>query len=874
MSSFKLYSWKDIERYCWIEHNIWEDHINSFDVYPYEIIVYAKESSPEIIDSVLTQVFGSHYDTETRCVMLDLGNISIPVEIQESENVYEKNIRPLFSDVLYRKSSYPHNLPDLSHHIIAFHSYKGGVGRTLSLLAFAKAWSEVFCKTENERLLIIDSDIEAPGLSWLKETDNEDAFSYLDLLTLIQDNNDIESIVNLACSKLSLLTLPIETSVKTVEHVFIPTYRYKEQLLDIYASPDTIINGKNKEYILADILDRICQHMNLGGVLVDLRAGLSQLSSTLLLDPRVKKYLVTSTSTQSIKGTELLLENLIKGLPIQENTLLPDVLLNMVTDTIPFGEKEGIINSIYACYEQGEQVDENVSLTDNTIIELPFASELIHTSSLQQILQNLDGRKLFLTLKKLVEEKYKDTPIAEAEQNSAISRDQLLLQIHDLAEKQLTAESSEGFDMLLTGPLKYLGKKFGGAKPNTVIMGAKGAGKTFLFRKMIEALSWNTFCSNVFGDSSVESDVFFLPVLASKNSINLVETLKKCIDNLNTHIKCVNVDEAIYYENQKKIAQQKGKDCNWALFWENMLASSINPEWTSFQDADTALRGCGKNVVFLIDGLEEILTQVSTSEEERKAIQALCQDTITVLSAKYKNLSIIVFLRRDIAQAAITVNFTQFEQTYKNSELKWSSTEALRLAVWLVNQAHNGFYEEPEIGIDVASQEIIDRHLNKLWGLKLGKSTSNEAYSSRWILAALSDFNGQLQARDIIRFLKNSTASTGKKPAYDDRIIMPPEVRKAVADCSTEKIAEVKQEYSTLKPILEKLEKLPESQKALPLDPSHANLSAEEEKNMILEGYLKRDGEQYYLPEIVRHALGFKYSKGARPKVLALTLKQ
>ena len=39
------------------------------------------------------------------------------------------------------------------------------------------------------------------------------------------------------------------------------------------------------------------------------------------------------------------------------------------------------------------------------------------------------------------------------------------------------------------------------------------------------------------------------------------------------------------------------------------------------------------------------------------------------------------------------------------------------------------------------------------------------------------------------------------------------------------------------------------------------------------EGYLKRDGDKFYLPEIIRHALGFKYEKGARPKVLALTLK-
>ena len=48
------------------------------------------------------------------------------------------------------------------------------------------------------------------------------------------------------------------------------------------------------------------------------------------------------------------------------------------------------------------------------------------------------------------------------------------------------------------------------------------------------------------------------------------------------------------------------------------------------------------------------------------------------------------------------------------------------------------------------------------------------------------------------------------------------------------------------------------------------NLDAKQENIMIQEGFLKREGDKYYLPEIIRHALNFKYEKGARPKVLSL----
>ena len=102
---------------------------------------------------------------------------------------------------------------------------------------------------------------------------------------------------------------------------------------------------------------------------------------------------------------------------------------------------------------------------------------------------------------------------------------------------------------------------------------------------------------------------------------------------------------------------------------------------------------------------------------------------------------------------------------------------------------------------------------------------------------------------------------------------MPVEIRNAVSRCSKEKIDEIKMEYKMLNPIFSKLEELPVEKKKLPLNLGDDSLNAMEEKIMIQEGYLTRDGEKLYLPEIVRHALGFSYEKGARPKELSLLLK-
>ena len=166
----------------------------------------------------------------------------------------------------------------------------------------------------------------------------------LDLLTLIQDNRDIDEIVNLACSKLKRSTITIETTSRKIEHIFLPTYRYEEQLVDLYATPESIANSKGKEYMLAEVLSRICVQMGLCAALVDLRAGISEYSSTLLLDPRVKKYFVSSTSTQSIKGTQFLVRGTCSRVSTLRRTLCcPEIFLNTDPGTHCPGRKKSDI---------------------------------------------------------------------------------------------------------------------------------------------------------------------------------------------------------------------------------------------------------------------------------------------------------------------------------------------------------------------------------------------------------------------------------------------------------------------------------------------------------------------------------------------------
>ncbi len=263
-----LYTWKDIERKLLLNKEKWRTVIVDIETYISEIIIYLSDKETEnSAQAILNEIFEKKYDNKTKRILLDLPGRYLDV-IFEVEESGEKTsiITPLFKNVLYQKSAYyseliETELPGVP--VLAFHSYKGGVGRTLSLLAFVKAWSSLKDLKSKKKLLIIDADIEAPGITWLTSGEEEASFSFLDLLEVTQEKDNSDEIIELICDKISELTIKIETEKSMVEHIVLPTYRYIEQLLDMYSSPESLALSYNKKYILAEVLSKLGERVNI-----------------------------------------------------------------------------------------------------------------------------------------------------------------------------------------------------------------------------------------------------------------------------------------------------------------------------------------------------------------------------------------------------------------------------------------------------------------------------------------------------------------------------------------------------------------------------------------------------------------------------------
>ena len=113
------------------------------------------------------------------------------------------------------------------------------------LLAFVKAWSELNNLVNAQKLLVIDADIEAPGITWLTMKQEETAFSFW-IFGSYAGKDNTDEIIELIADKISELIVKIETERGRAEHIVLPTYRYVEQLLDMYASPESLATSYNK----------------------------------------------------------------------------------------------------------------------------------------------------------------------------------------------------------------------------------------------------------------------------------------------------------------------------------------------------------------------------------------------------------------------------------------------------------------------------------------------------------------------------------------------------------------------------------------------------------------------------------------------------
>jgi MinD-like ATPase involved in chromosome partitioning or flagellar assembly len=880
-----LYTWRDVERRLrTINPPPWID----FSVDLETLAISCHPGATAAVKECLSILFGPRFTASTGILSLESAqDRPRRLAVLFDENDQGRNghrvhiVRPLWPDA----DQDPGPLKPLpeSPKLVAFYSYKGGVGRSTTLLATLGALLEQ--RDPGATVLVVDADLEAPGLT-LELPGSPDRFSLLDFLALVHDAEDWHSeVLPLAAERLAVNRELVELPSGRASFYFLPAYRGGGQENDqLFAPPVTmeqLVRARHRAHVVADALVALGAKIGAQAVLVDLRAGVNELSSPLMLDPRVQNILVTSCSHQSLEGTMHVLHRLEHRASRETR---PVVVLSLIPPG--FSEKEiaARVGKLAEAIPQAAE-DPAAEMAETTVLTAEFAQELLHYSSVEELLAarlpgTALGKHVGRTLAPLLLPK--PTQLA-ASLNSSIA---IASQLHGMqavaaeARKLEYAEGNAELGLLVTVALAALAEQFPLSLPAAVVLGAKGAGKTFAWGQMVLAGDWAKFAHlclekmPLLAVSAPPPSALVFPLLhpaslrqALADQVHAAE--QEAWQRLG-HSPFGSQKPLSSSELAAELGRPETMPGDELRFWTERIARrlGLGPQsGESVSHLAEALAQHQVSICLAIDGLEEAFNPSPTaplSLEKQRLLRGLLQRlTLAVRDLRSPHLGVVTFVRHDLAESAISQNFGQFEALHQKFVLSWTPTEALRLVAWLLERA--GWYPIASDHISIASQDELSRALESFWGKKLGPDHSKEAFTDRWVIAALSDFHGRLQARDLVRLMRYAAEIVPNEPQ-----LTPRSLRDALIKCSLAKIGELESEIPGLQPLFERLRKAPEEKKRIPFVGDTFDLNREEVQFLERQGIVFQHLNELYLPEIVRHGLGFKLESGRRAKVIAL----
>jgi cellulose biosynthesis protein BcsQ len=754
--------------------------------------------------------------------------------------------------------------------VAAFHSFKGGVGRTVHAVAFADLLAQ-----RGRRVLLVDADLEAPGISWMHQAQGGACdIAYDDFLALLHgsEDGDRAKAVEVASGYL--------VNQETVRHknggrlVILPTSR-RTRLGPPRIEPAQLLTPDRSRYFLTESLADLAAVADLDTVVVDLRAGASELSAPILLDPRVQRTFVTTLSSQSLDGTERMIRQLgDKAVAITGRDPEPAVVVTQFRKDRHAAEVDEARLQLSRALEAmraastpgaeettspGDTLDVDATILTEPVFS-PFREELL---ALPQSWDEVVGVIRRHGIGELLADMlplFSDTETGP-EPGVAEGADFRRSALHRRAQSLVFAERTgldSGLGFLSTDPLRRLVGDHRTSLPITVVVGAKGSGKTFTYARMCAAGSWVRFAAGA--DEQVRVDAPVVPVLdpanmdLSRDGSSPQRLRDRVVGGHGAgvlEIRKVLEDALQDRDNRENVV-------HWRRAWLQCMALSLVGPTALHKDPEEVLRQRSRDqqALFVFDGLEDFFQELE-GEEKRVALRALFTEVPDWLRAfRGRPFGAVVFVRSDLVRFAVRQNLGQFLDRYDPYALRWDSQEALRLALWVAMTAE----AVPRIDGDLMdySWERLVQALAPVWGVKMGRKNSREARSDRWVPAALGDFNDQVQARDVVRFIRDAAEFSQGDQDWPDRLLTPSAMRQALVKGSQEKLKELHQENPVVGDLLLGVGRHAEDV-VMPFNAEAVGLDANAIAKLEEAGALDRDADGLYrLPEIYRHALGFR----------------
>lgn len=727
---------------------------------------------------------------------------------------------PLWSDILMiPESDQPIQIDEDSPKrplIVTFYSFKGGVGRSTALGLVASILAR-----RNRRVVMVDFDLEAPGISIMfrsdTETFNGETYGVLDYLHqryLTPDQNipQIESCI-----------YPINLPTRG-ELFLVPVGEYNENYIHRLADLDrhTLEKFYQRETNpVNQLIEDIKTQINPDVILIDARPGFNDTSAIALFDLADTGILCFSPTDQSFEGLRWVVKGVRKHRDYQGKPDLRFLLTPM--PLVAPEQRQTWITRVE------DWIEENWGLPSETTVgelyyEIPYNPSITTLSSLIGVPRSLLND--YLQIADAIDASLPDIKPELEKDETSEKRESILKQLSfDAATAQeIEADNIPNIFHRTEDFPRFLSNK------NWLIRGAKGTGKSLLFRLFVE----QSQKAKELAHSEVNlSNVKFL---AGQGQPRLPGPILESNDLAS-------------YE------QQVGEN-SWSIFWLNyallQLCYAI-PELRSLPELDQQL-------VALVDQdnpphspiVEWLVHRTQSAQagsqaaDELRAIDRWLQENKEVLWLLYDELDagfgstqkdyvrrkqaleallawwlesgtslrcIVpkIFLREDIWNQ---LNFTnKGHYTGRSLQLRWDEADLWRLVLRqaLTSSATLSSFLEQKLGVTVERLNAIELEqlrtsLYPLWGERMGRT--KKAYTYNWVRTRIADGQKNCFPRSLVLLLQEAVKREKDfSTEYSKEIVLRP---KALIDAfpyvSEQRVDEVRNEYPELKKYLDRLQ--------------------------------------------------------------------
>lgn len=693
--------------------------------------------------------------------------------------------------------------------VITFYSFKGGVGRSTAVGMVAN----ILATIKRRRVVIVDFDLEAPGISFMfKNNEETQTFGILDYLhqRLLTPKENIPTIED--CIK--QINLPSRGELYLIQAgEYNESYIHRLADLDFRGLYNREINP------VAELIDDLNNYLHPDVILVDARTGFSDAGAVALFDLAETAIICFSPTEQSLKGLNWVVQAANKQ---KEYKGTPD--LRFLLTPIPIVDAKQRQKWI----SQAENwIDENWNMPIGTEVEdlYQIVDYNPKISTLDSFTEVSDDILLaYNPIADWIDAGLPDIKPINIKPN--IGNKQLLLTQLLAAFQAPTAQQlkpvdipdifqrTDDFPTFLKDRIK-------------LIRGAKGTGKSLLFRLFVEQAEKARQLASPYEDLR---NVSFIP---GHGSASLHETI-------------LTISDLESFEEQ--VGTEK-----WISFWTNyalLQLCTYKPELRSISNLDETLKGLSSRtdprhsdiVDWLVERAkspfsgpkanDELMyintwlrskneriwlfydeldagfgsTQKSYSRRDR-ALEALF--TLWLENdARLSNISTKVFLREDIWNH---LNFTNTgHYSGRDLKLRWEEPDLWRLVLrsalkspimkdTLVSSFGKGIEQ-----LDEFEETQLPISLQALWGIRMG---DKKVYTKNWIKTRITDSQKNSFPRSLVIFLQKAIEYEKNNPSSssNDSIIRPRALIEALRHVSGQRVEELLNEYPEFSDYLDKL---------------------------------------------------------------------